>query len=76
LIFKDGKTIEKRMMKILTTTEPYSRVHGHDETDHLSGFVPLKILSFTQKNSKRFQQSKLQIYIIELRPHSMLAKLE
>jgi uncharacterized protein (DUF1015 family) len=35
LTFKDGEAIEKKMMEIASTTEPYSRVHGHDETDHV-----------------------------------------
>lgn len=35
LTFKDGEAIEKKMMEIATTQEPYSRVHGHDDTDHV-----------------------------------------
>ena len=35
LTFKDGEAIEKKMMEIATTSAPYSKVHGHDDTDHV-----------------------------------------
>ncbi len=34
LTFKDGESIEKKMMEIAKSTEPYAIVHGHDNTDH------------------------------------------
>ena len=35
LTFKDGETIEKRMMDIVATQAPYASVHGSDDTDHV-----------------------------------------
>lgn len=35
LAFKDGEEIEKRMMEIALTEEPYAIVDGHDETQHV-----------------------------------------
>lgn len=34
LTFKDGEEIEKRMMEIALSEEPYSYVVGHDQTEH------------------------------------------
>jgi uncharacterized protein (DUF1015 family) len=35
LAFREGEEIEKRMMEIALTEEPYSHVVGDDETEHV-----------------------------------------
>lgn len=35
LTWRDGHSIEERMMAIVKSSEPYAHVHGHDETEHV-----------------------------------------
>jgi len=35
LTFKEGEDIEKRMMEIALTEEPYAMVEGYDDTQHV-----------------------------------------
>ena len=34
LTYKDGECIEQKIMEIVASTEPYSTVHGSDDTEH------------------------------------------
>ena len=48
LAFKDGEAIEKKMMEIAVTQDPYATVEGHDKTDHVLWLCSVEDSDFFQ----------------------------